>query len=37
VHFAELPDDTNYISTMTVEDGSKQLKVDVANSNYKKM
>ncbi len=37
VHFAKLADGTNHIATMTVEGVSKQLKVDVQNSNYKKM
>jgi len=37
VHFAKLADGTNHIATMTVEGVSKQLKVAVENSNYKKM
>ena len=37
VQFAKLPDGTNHIAAMTVEGVSKQLKVDVQNSNYKKM
>jgi hypothetical protein len=37
VQFAKLPDGTNHIETMTVEGVSKQLKVAVENSNYKKM
>jgi hypothetical protein len=37
VQFAKLPDGTNHISTMTVEGVSKQLKVAVENSNYRKM
>jgi hypothetical protein len=37
VQFAKLPDGTNHISTMSVDGASKQLKVDVQNSNYKKM
>lgn len=37
VQFAKLPDGTNHVSAMTLEGVSKQLKVAVANSNYKKM
>jgi len=37
VQFAKLDDGTNHISAMTLEGVSKQLKVDVQNSNYKKM
>lgn len=37
VRFAKLPDGTNHIATMTAEGVSKQLKVAVANSKYKKM
>jgi hypothetical protein len=37
VQFAKLSDGTNHISNMTLEGVSKQLKVAVDNSNYKKM
>jgi len=37
VQFAKLPDGVNHIAAMTVEGVSKQLKVDVQNSDYKKM
>lgn len=37
VQFAKLPDGTNHIANMTVDGVSKQLKVVVDNSNYKKM
>ena len=37
VQFAKLADGTNHVATMTVEGVSKQLKVAVENSNYKKM
>lgn len=37
VQFAKLPDGTNHIATMNVEGVSKQLKVAVQNSDYKKM
>ncbi len=37
VQFAKLADGTNHIATMEVEGVSKQLKVAVQNSNYKKM
>jgi len=37
VQFSKLADGTNHIATMTVEGVSKQLKVDVQNSNYNKM
>jgi 23S rRNA pseudoU1915 N3-methylase RlmH len=37
VQFAKLPDGTNHISTMSIEGVSKQLKVDIQNSDYKKM
>jgi hypothetical protein len=37
VQFAKLPEGVNHIAAMTVEGVSKQLKVDVQNSDYKKM
>jgi 23S rRNA pseudoU1915 N3-methylase RlmH len=37
VQFAKLPEGVNHIAAMTVEGVSKQLKVDVQNSGYKKM
>ena len=37
VQFARLPDGTNHIARMTVEGVTKQLKVGVANSNYRKL
>ena len=37
VQFAKLPEGINHIATMTLEGVSKQLKVDVQNSDYKKM
>ena len=37
VQFAKLADGTNHIATMAVEGVSKQLKVAVENSSYKKM
>jgi hypothetical protein len=37
VQFARLSDGTNHIANMTVDGVSKQLKVVVDNSNYKKM
>lgn len=37
VQFAKLPEGVNHIAAMTVEGVSKQLKVDVQNSAYKKM
>ena len=37
VQFAKLPDSTNHISTMSVDGVSKQLKVLVENSNYKRL
>ena len=37
VQFAKLPEGVNHVAGMTVEGVSKQLKVAVANSNYKKM
>ena len=37
VQFSKLADGTNHIAAMTVDGVSKQLKVDVQNSNYKKM
>jgi hypothetical protein len=37
VQFAKLDDGTNHVSNMTLDGVSKQLKVDVQNSNYKKM
>ena len=37
VQFAKLPEGVNHIATMTLEGVSKQLKVDVQNSDYKRM
>ena len=37
VQFAKLNDGTNYVAAMSVEGGSKQLKVDVQNSGYTKL
>lgn len=37
IQFAKLPEGVNHIAAMTVEGVSKQLKVDVQNSDYKKM
>ena len=37
VQFAKLPDGTNHVANMSVDGVSKQLKVDIANSNYKKL
>jgi 23S rRNA pseudoU1915 N3-methylase RlmH len=37
VQFAKLPAGVNHIAAMTLEGVSKQLKVDVQNSDYKKM
>jgi hypothetical protein len=37
VQFSKLTDGTNHVAAMTVEGVSKQLKVDVQNSNYNKM
>jgi hypothetical protein len=37
VHFGKLTDGTNHIENMSVEGVSKQLKVDVQNSGYKKL
>ncbi len=37
VQFAKLPEGINHIATMTLEGVSKQLKIAVANSNYRKM
>jgi hypothetical protein len=37
VQFAKLPDGTNRIATMTLEGASKQLKIAVANSSYRKL
>ena len=37
IQFAKLPDGTNHVSDMTLDGVSKQLKVAIQNSNYKKM
>jgi hypothetical protein len=37
VEFAKLPDGTNHVSNMTLDGVSKQLKVAIQNSDYKKM
>jgi 23S rRNA pseudoU1915 N3-methylase RlmH len=37
VQFAKLPDGTNHVSTMTLDGISKELKVAIQNSDYKKM
>ena len=35
--FAQLPDGTNHVSTMNVDGVSKELTVNMQNSNYQKM
>ncbi len=37
VQFSKLPDGTNHVSTMKVDGVSKQLTVDIQNSNYRKL
>jgi hypothetical protein len=37
VGFGKLPDGTNHVATVSLEGVSKQLTVNTANSDYKKM
>jgi hypothetical protein len=37
VQFAKLPDGTNHVATMVLEGVSKQMKVNISNSNYAKL